>query len=205
MVPHIRWPHMDVPKEQHILRMMVKTPDIDVCKLPDELMWIKPALDAVANVQHISFGMHPFVYITVRSGVVKTTADGLWHVDGFSMRTPHKPEQNYIWTNSHPTEVLDQQFSIPADFDPLKHNLHTYFQDNADNSKIRLLDSGFLHIIDPYVVHRRPAVPVGTQRSFVRISFVPIEIEDDTCMHNPLLPQKFYNRIDIRKSLVSYK
>ncbi len=195
---------MSVPADQYVLRMLLKTPDTRGYVIPDELEWVRPTLTLAASLQSSLFVDHPFVYVTVRSGVVKTTADSEWHVDGFSMRTPHAPEQNYIWTDCHPTEYLDQQFTIPADFDPFAHNLHTYFHDNADSTKIKLLGSQKLHIIDPYVVHRRPQVPVGTQRAFVRISFVPIEIEDDTCTPNPLLPRKFYNRKDIRKTLVPY-
>ena len=195
---------MSVPDDQYVLRMLVKSPDTRGFAIPDELEWARSTIMLATSLQESVFINHPYVYITVRSGVVKTTTDNEWHVDGFSMRVPHLPEQNYIWSSCHPTEMLDQRFAIPADFDPFKHNIHTYFQNNADSSKIKLLDSQKLHIIDPYVVHRRPAVPAGTQRAFVRISFVPIEIEDDTCTPNPLLPRKFYNRQDIRKTLVSY-
>jgi hypothetical protein len=41
-------------------------------------------------------------------------------------------------------------------------------------------------------------------RTFWRVSFVPIEIEDDTCTQNPLLPRKVHGRSDIRNVLVRY-
>ncbi len=195
---------MVVPDEQYILRMMVKSPDTDGFVIPDELDWAHDTLIYLNDLQKKMFVSHPYVYITVRSGEVKSVTDDEWHVDGFSMRVPHLPEQNYIWSNCYPTEVLNQQFIVPQDFDPLKHNLHTYFQNKADSSKIQLLKEGNLCIIDPYVVHRRPQVPVGIKRSFVRISFIPVEIEVDSCTPNPLLTKKFYNRKDIRESLVAY-
>jgi len=195
---------LDVPENQYILRMMVRSPETNGFVIPDELAWISPTLANICQFHDMVFHDRPYVYVTVRSGEVKSVTDDEWHVDGFSMRVPHKPEQNYIWSDCYPTEVLDQRFVIPEDFDPFKHNIHTYFQDNADPSKIKSLKERHLCIIDPYVVHRRPQVPVGTKRAFVRISFVPIEIEDDTCTPNLLLKKKIYNRIDIRKSLVPY-
>lgn len=146
-----------------------------------------------------------FVYITVRSGPVVSVTDDLWHVDGFSMRVPHPPEQNYIWSNCHGTEWLDQEFVLPSDFDPMRHNIHQYFQDRARPENIRVLEPHVLYGIDPYVVHRRPQVPAGVFRTFFRISFVPIEIEDDTCTVNPYLPrEKPYARKDIRERLARY-
>ena len=120
------------------------------------------------------------------------------------MRVAHRPEQNYIWTDVNPTEVLLQKFDIPVDFDPFKHNLHKYFQDNGREELTMTLRPKHLALIDPYIVHRRPQIPLGTQRCFFRISFIPIEIEDDTCMQNPLLPSKIYNREDIRNTLIPY-
>lgn len=94
---------------------------------------------------------------------------------------------------------------LPADFDPFRHNIHNYFQDVAKEENIRTLKERTLYGIDPYVIHRRPSVPVGTMRTFLRVSFVPIEIEDYTCTDNPLMPrQKPYGRVDFRTTLVRY-
>lgn len=195
---------LDVPADQYILRMPILTPDSNGFKIPEELKWIDRALSRAINGQFGIGKFHPFVYVTVRSGVVRSVSDDEWHVDGFSMRLPHAPEQNYIWSDSYGTEILDQQFKIPEDFDPFKHNLHQFFQDRATVAPT-VLRTGHLYQIDPYIVHRRPSVPVGTVRTFLRISFVPIEIEDDTCTQNPLLPQRApYNRTDIRKTLERY-
>lgn len=194
-----------VPDDQYILRMLVKSPETEgKFWIPTELDWLGETIKQSSILQEHAFRPQPYVYVTVRSGIVRSVTDDEWHVDGFSMRVPHVPEQNYIWSDCYPTEVLDQQFVIPEDFDPLKHNIHTFFQDRADASNIKTLKEKHIAFIDPYIVHRRPTVPVGTKRCFFRISFVPIEIEDDTCTPNPLMPKKVYNRTDIRKTLVRY-
>ncbi len=195
---------LDAPKEQYILRMPIYTPTSNGWRIPTYLNWIYPAL-ATAIYEQGKIGVaHPFVYVTVRSGIVRSTTDDVFHADGFSMRIPHVPEQNYIWSDVFGTESLQQNFEFPDDFDPLKHNIHQFFQDRASVAPV-VLETGRLYQIDPYNVHRRPEVPKGTQRTFFRISFVPIEIEDDTCMQNPMMaPRAPYNRADIRDTLTRY-
>jgi len=121
------------------------------------------------------------------------------------MRVPHPPEQNYIWADCFGTEVLRQKIELPNDFDPMKHNIHQYFQDQADANYTQVLKTKTLYAIDPYVIHRRPNLPRSVWRTFFRISFIPIEIEDDTCSINHLIPRKKpYGRKDIRETLVRY-
>lgn len=192
-------------EEQYILRMMIRSPESGGLVIPAALDWLRDTILTLNGIQNSIFRYQPYVYVTVRNGEVQSVTDDEWHVDGFSMRVPHYPEQNYIWSDCYPTEQLVQNFDIPADFDPMRHNLHTYFQDHADPRNIQLLKPKHLAIIDPYIVHRRPEVPVGTKRCFFRVSFVPIEIEDDTCTPNPLMPRRAYGRSDIRNILVRYQ
>lgn len=196
---------LDAPQDQYILRMPIRTPDSDGFKIPDELKWILPALHRSIDTQIELGAVFAFVYVTVRAGIVRSVTDDEWHVDGFSMRTPHFPEQNYIWSDVYGTEFLPQNFDIPVDFDPFKHNIHQYFQDRASVTPVTL-ETSRLYQIDPYNVHRRPQVPEGTQRAFLRISFIPVEIKDDSCARNPLLALRApYNRADIRLNLVRYE
>ena len=174
------------PKErQYILRMMVACPGHELC-IPNELQWLKGLIERCLANQMDHDVVHPFIYVTVRHGQVTSTTDDDWHVDGFSTRIPHGPEQNYIWMTSPATEILGQSFDVPNDFDPLRHNLHWYFQDRADESLVYPLDSETVVLIDPYV------------------SFVPIEIRDDGCIQNSLLPSKTYGTVDFRNKLVRY-
>ena len=202
----ISHPDVQVPAhEQYVLRMMIRSPETRGFVIPTGLDWLRETILFAAQFQATMFRLHPYAYVTVRNGEVQSVTDDEWHVDGFSMRTPHRPEQNYIWSDCYSTEHLEQQFAIPGDFNPLKHNLHNYFQDHADVANIHTLKPKHQTIIDPYIVHRRPVVPAGTKRCFFRISFVPIEIEDDTCTPNPLMPRRFYGRNDIRNTLVRYR
>lgn len=191
--------------EQYILRMMVGSPNVNGRQIPTELNWLKPLIEACSVFQARKEINNPFIYVTVRHGIVKSVTDDLWHVDGFSMRVPHIPEQNYIYASHCGTEVLEQTIQLPEDFDPMRHNIHQYFQDVAKEENVKVLRNNTLYRIDPYVVHRRPKVTEGVMRTFVRISFIPIEIEDDTCTVNPLIPRlKPYNRSDIRNLLQRY-
>lgn len=191
---------------QMILRMMIRNPASSGWQIPSELDWLAATIIACDEMQKLHGIVQPFVYVTVRHGPVVSETDDQWHVDGFSMRTPHVPEQNYIWANSFGTEALYQKMELPVDFDPMKHNIHEYFQDQADLEMIHMLRPMTLYVIDPYVIHRRPSLPKSTFRTFFRISFVPIEIEDDTCTINPLIPRlRPYGRQDIRKSLTRYQ
>lgn len=200
------WDMADVPyEEQHILRMMIRTPNSDGFQIPPELEWLRPTIYYTWGVQEYDKIPVKFVYVTVRHGMVKSVTDDQWHVDGFSMRIPHIPEQNYIWTSSRGTQMLDQEIELPDDFDPFKHNIHLFFQAVAKAENVRIMTPRTLWRIDPYVVHRRPQVPLLVRRTFFRISFVPVEIEDDTCTINPLIPrEKPYGRKDIRSTLKGY-
>lgn len=193
--------------EQRILRMMIRSPETVTFQIPEYLEWLAPTICLANDIQEDRGIRSPYVYVTVRHGIAQTNEfrDDVWHVDGFSMRKAHIPEQNYIWANRSGTEVLNQEINLPDDFDPFKHNIHQYFQDVAAEKNVAVLDTHVLYGIDPYVVHRRPVVTAGTQRTFFRISFIPIEIEDDTCMVNPLIPRpRPYGRADIRHQLSRY-
>lgn len=189
---------------QYILRMMVRN-NVLPLSIPDELAWIKPTVLVLDNLQQRHGLNNPFIYITVRHGIVTSKTDDLWHVDGFSMQTPHTPEQNYIYVDKYPTEWLTAKWKIPSTFDPFKHNIHSFFQEHEDQGIISEGKPGQIYAIDPYCAHRRRFIPIGVIRTMWRVSFIPIEIEDDTCTQNPLFPVKTYNREDVRTKLVSWK
>jgi hypothetical protein len=178
--------------------------------LPKDITWLSEIIEVTIQQQkHDGIVEQPFMYVTIRhSDSIHSITDDLWHVDGFSMRIPHIPEQNYIFVKGvGPTEFLDQKISIPSDFDPFKHNIHSFFQKSANEKNIIKGHLNTLYRIDPYCIHRRPSIAnlENKTRTFVRISFVPIEIEDDTCFINPLMPKaEKFQRTDIRKKLVDY-
>lgn len=176
--------------EQYILRMPIKINGSEL-KVPYELNWLMPLIEAANFYQTEKLKVHHnFCYVTVRHGLVKSVTDDEWHVDGFSTRITHIPEQNYIWSNCYPTEYVLLPIKFPSDFDPLKHNIHKYIQKQIAKKKpeVKLLSEFNMLCLDPYVIHRRPPnIPEGTIRTFIRISFVPIEIRDDNNTKNALL------------------
>lgn len=176
---------------QYILRMMVRGRHGGLL-IPPELDWLRAHIEQAFRVHAAYFPAKDFVYVTVRHGLCSTHTDAKWHVDGFSMRKIHYPEQNFIWNDEDfRTEYVDGTFTLPMCFDPLRHNLHQYFEDYIGQRRIGRFPPGW-SIIDPYIVHRRPPSTNGMQRTFIRISFVPIEIEDSRCTPNPLLPSGPY-------------
>lgn len=183
---------LDTPEDrQYVLRMLVKEPFGDF-KIPERLEWLEPMID-VARTHQSNMGIRqPYCHVTVRHGEVTSEKDDKWHVDGFSMNVTHLPEQNYAWVNRYPTEYLERSFDIPVDFDPRKHNIHLLLQDLLDGDEdVKAFDEETVYCFDPYVPHRRPEVPTGIERTFVRVSFCPMEIRDVNNTQNPLLPRDY--------------
>lgn len=197
-------------KRQYILRMLIYDSEENTFKIPNELKWLhKFIYHCVKYQKNVIKINHPYCYITIRHGVVESTTDDQWHVDGFSMRFSHIPEQNYIWCSNNPTEYINQKIKIPIGFDPLIYNIHLLFQDiiSKSNFEIKNIERNKIYCIDPYIIHRRPVVQPNTQRTFIRLTFSPIPILDCNNTINPLLPQS-YKRDGVkefRNKLLRYK
>lgn len=193
-------------EEVYVLRLLIKAPGTDFF-VPGKLDWLIPMIRKSAAYQRAHFPDFDsrFVYITVRSGVVKSSRDDEFHVDGFQgISVPrHVPEQNYIWCDTHPTMFAVQPYYLEG-LDPARHNVHEYIERCTDKTDLTIINERGLYIMDPYHAHARPSVPEGTQRTFVRICYSPVEIRDDTNTVNPALPRGPYNRGDIRNTLVPY-
>jgi hypothetical protein len=198
---------LEVPqKRQYILRMLVKRMFDNEYRLPDELAWIKPLIDITDEHQKLIGVRQPFVYVTIRNGIVDSLTDDEWHVDGFSQTITHLPEQNYLWTNIFPTEYVEKAFDFPDDFDGLVYNIHNFFQNRIKERDVITMKEKRVYGFDPYIVHRRPKISNGINRCFIRISYTPIEIEDLNNTQNPLLPTN-YKRDgvkEMRNRLVNY-
>lgn len=191
---------------QYVLRMLIKRMFDTYYKLPGELDWVRPMIE-MAEAHQRSLGIRqPYVYLTIRNGVVNTKTDDTWHVDGFSQTITHLPEQNYIWTDKMPTEYVEKSFAFPSDFDSAKHNIHSFFNKRIEDKDILTMKAKTVYGMDPYIVHRRPTISQGVNRCFIRVSFTPIEIEDVNNTHNDLIPTD-YKRDgirDMRSKLVDY-
>lgn len=198
---------LNPPQErQYILRMLIKKP-FGGFQIPEEYSWMVPMLEVAVEHQEFIGIRHPFCYLTIRSGEVTSENDDEWHVDGFSLNISHLPEQNYIWSDVCGTEYSEQTFYIPRDFDGRRHNLHKYLGALVDKRFVKKCEEKVVYGLDPYTVHRRPKECNGVVRTFVRISFTPIEIDDVNNTYNPLL-HTAYKRDgvkDFRDGLEEYK
>lgn len=183
--------HLSAPaNRQYVLRMAIRVAGGEYL-IPSELEWIRPML-AEALAHQVAIGaVHPFCYVTIRHGIVDSITDDEWHVDGFSTKVAHVPEQNYIWCSHSGTEYASIEAEVPADFDPLKHNINHFLADLVEENRIEACKAQTIYCMDPYHLHRRPADLAGHQRTFIRISFVPIEIDDVHNTQNPLLPRHY--------------
>ena len=175
--------------------------------IPEELKWCEQLINDAYAYQLKNDIRQPFCYLTVRSGIVDSFKDDEWHADGFSMNITHIPEQNYIWADCFPTEFCYIKNKIPNDFSPFKHNIHLFFQESiiAGEKQPKVAKSNTLYCLDTYVIHRRPPISEGVQRTFVRVSFTPIEIDDINNTINPLLPTNYTrDGLAYRNSLSRY-
>lgn len=177
--------------QTYILRMLIKRPFNEI-RLPSELSWTREFIDTCIKFQEQSNIKQPFIYLTVRSGFIESITDDEWHVDGFSTTITHLPEQNYIWSNNNPTQYIVKGISFPSNFDPLKHNIHKFIQNRiTDNDAIQICDSNTIYAIDPYIIHKRPTIKDPIKRCFLRLSFIPIELEDVNNTVNPLIKTNY--------------
>lgn len=192
---------MNTPTEtQMILRMCVESPYSRGMQVPPEIHWLKPAISLAKSFQrHKVRVTHPYTYITVRHGMCLSEKDDEWHVDGFSMRNTHLPDANYVAsTGPHTTEYAFQPFDVPLSFDPLKHNINQFLAKRVEERNIRAMAPMMLYFIDPYVVHRRPPLSKGTQRTFIRVSFTNLEIPDINNTVNPMINTSHYTRDGVK-------
>lgn len=169
-------------ERQYILRRMIKNIHEDFV-IDEDIEWCRSIIKKAQKEQEKLGIRHPFCYITIRHGTVTSETDDEWHTDGFSQVITHIPEQNYIATSNNCTEYVLQPIKFPKDFDGLKHNIHLYIQEEIDNKKpkIHKAKKNIFYLFSPYCIHRRPIDIKGKQRTFVRITFTPIEICDDDC------------------------
>ncbi len=193
---------------QYVLRCPIMVPGHELA-IPSNMEWCADFVDVSQRHQSNAIGVnHLYAYLTIRSGTVESVTDDVLHVDGFSMKVPHAPEQNYIWSNVHPTVVEAFALEVPDDFDPLTHNLQYLIQDmRPDSVRLQELEAGHVYVLDPYVFHRRPTLSLETVRTFIRLSFTAIPIDDVHNYVNPAFGQitsDYDGVVDFRDKLARY-
>lgn len=198
---------LKLPSErQYVLRILIKRPFEDM-QVPEEMKWCQPFIDMAVKAQEDRGIRQPFMYLTIRHGKVSTKTDDVWHVDGFSQTITHLPEQNYVWCSHTPTEYVVKPIRFSPLFDSARHNIHDYFSHViTDSDEVKTLESKSVYAMDPYIIHRRPKIENDDVRTFLRVSFTPIEINDVNNTFNPNMPTNYKRdgRSDFRDKLVSY-
>lgn len=195
-------------EKQYVLRCPIKVPGSELL-LPGDMEWTRDFIDRSLAYQRQVVGVdQPYTYLTIRHGLVESVTDDEWHVDGFSVKIPHIPEQNYVWVDHTPTEEVAFGLNFPDDFDPMVHNLHQFIQDTiSEDAAIRTLDAETIYAMDPYVFHRRPEVLRNIVRTFLRLSCTPIPIDDINNHINPAFGVIITNNdgiVDFRDHLLRY-
>jgi hypothetical protein len=186
----------------NILRMLISEDGKNFI-IPKEINFLKYFLDVILKHQKINGFKNKYCYVTIKNNVNENYDNDVWHTDGFSMKVKHKPEQNYIFCSSNPTEYVLQKIKFPIDFNPQIYNVHKYIQKRIVN-KIMKIDDNTLYCIDPYVIHRRPQLK-GLNRFFIRITFSNIEINDINQTQNPKFLKKYtLNGYKFREKLLDY-
>lgn len=186
---------------QAVLCMLIRYRDNEL-QLPEELEWVRPLIEATDKVMADNGLTMPFTYVTIRHNFETDHTDEDWHVDGFSMRVSHIPEQNFLWSNTGGTLFTGSKVLVAANFNPMKHNINTSVSFIKHSADVSAAPNG-VYSFDPYVFHRAPPY-TGGGRTFVRVSYVPIEIDDVNNTPNPLLLRVVsHNGVAFRKTLTS--
>lgn len=189
----------DCPYEkQMILRMLIKGKYNKLMAFPRELDWLESQIISIKTYDEILTGIDDsWIYVTVRHGPLCWETDDEWHFDGASLRTELIPERNYIFTSAPGFEYMEGTVVFRSDFDPVKHNLFQYVK-SAAVAQTRTAEPDTWYLVTPFVFHRRPEMPAGTPRTFVRITFPDIEIRDVNNTINPHFPTRSFGRDPVK-------
>lgn len=189
-------PGYGMPAGQQVLRMLVKTKYDNAFRIPGQLQWLTREIRQALTLDRAATGIeNSWCYVTVRDGVPTDDADA-WHLDGASLRTELIPERNYVWT-SDGFQYKTGEVAFPEDFDPVRHDLFEYAEFSLEDEPLREAPGHEWYVLSPFCFHRRRPGTVDT-RTFIRISFLDIEIRDECCTPNPLLPTQAYGRNPVK-------
>lgn len=188
-------PHGD----QYVLRVLVRPKYTRRLSLPIWLGWLRESIEAAARVDAEQTGIrHSWCYVTVRHGIVRSATDDEWHFDGASFRSDTIPERNYCYADHSHMEYRLGAVDIPEGFDPLRYDLSDIAARRTEGRPVHRVPAGRWVRVLPTCLHRRPPHTTGTRRTFVRVSFIDVEIRDMNNTANPLLPAPAWGRDPVR-------
>lgn len=184
------------PQEsQFILRMLLQPKYCNGLYIPSEVNWLSDIIKQISFFDQVFTGIEDnWVYITVRHGDAAEFNDNQWHFDGASFKTETIPERDYIWCSHSPTEYKTGDITLPSDFDPIKHNIFNFVADELRDEPIKTIESKQWYLLNPFCFHRCPRIVKGISRTFIRVSFIDVELRDSNNTQNPFLPTDAYGR-----------
>lgn len=190
---------------QNVLRVLVR-PKYGKFVVPPYLVWLVSSLFDLSEYDEKLTGIKDsWCYVTVRRGLCEF-GDDSWHFDGASFRTDTIPERNYLWCDHTPTQYRRGSLEFPSDFDPLRHNLHSFADSRVDEKVYDCLKKKW-YLFLPFCLHRRNPVMKPKKRTLIRVSFLDVEIRDVNNTINPYLETPAFGRDsvkDFRNKLIEY-
>lgn len=188
---------MNPPEDQQILRMLVR-PKYGTLKTPNQLTWLDDAIFNLSKLDEELTGIkNSWCYVTVRSGLPFPSTDE-WHFDGASLRTELIPERNYVWCSKYGFQYKMGDLGYPEDFDPQTHDMFSYAREQLKDNAILTSQVNQWYLLSPFCIHRRDPESTGHHRTFVRISFIDIEVRDLKCTQNPRHPTCSFDRDPVK-------
>lgn len=199
-------------KEIRVLRCPIKTPGSQELFVPSELDCFVPLVLQVGELAaaHYKGFLGSHVHLTIEKTWLEPgqyqRVPG-WHVDGLQgvRIAPHGTEHSWIWGDALPAQYCPQPFFLNH-LDSVRHNMFDEMYKQAREENVLERFSNRVYLIDPYVVHRAQLAKVGCWRTFARITFSDIELEDPANTINLSLAsaQDYPDRIEVRDRLYSY-
>lgn len=193
----------------NVLRMPLKFPGTEY-RIPSELEGLLPLISRAAEYEAFINPKHDqtFCHITFDRSEVKP---GEFHrfpgfhgdgVQGTKITPKVIVEHSYIIATAPPTEFCLQSFFL-THLDESKHNFFLELDKQAKECNVYGSLPGHMYLIDPYMVHRTPAITQPVSRVFVRITYAFTELQHPKNTLNPLFQgQEYEKRVDIRERLV---
>ena len=196
----------------NVLRMPLKFPGTDY-RIPSEIAGVMPLLTRAAEYEAYINPQHDqcFCYITFDRSDVPA---GKYHrypgfhgdgVQGTKITPKVNVEHSYILVTDPGTEFCLQPFFL-THLDEAKHNFFLELDKQARESNVYGSLPGHLYLIDPYMVHRTPALSKAVRRTFIRITYAFTELQHPKNTVNPMFSGQEYDKYhDIRERLVRNK
>ena len=176
-----------------VLRMPLKWQNENNVRLPEEMKSLKPlitrlfAYERNINPRYQEFAAH----ITIDNRIIEgDTTHRFPHFHGDDLQggifqpkviTAH----SYIVTTDPSTEVCLQPFFVAHLHDTFEKVFDEFDRQARSENIVSVLGS-HVYLVDPYNVHRSPIIEKKCFRTFLRITFTPVEMLLPHNTDNPL-------------------